>query len=132
MQEIIEFETSEREVVDLTASVEEIVRRSKVSEGVANIFAPHTTGVLFLGEYEPNIAKDYLKLAEKLAPEGAGWDHDKIDSNAHAHLRSAIFGASICVPIKDGRLMLGTWQRIIFVENDGPRRRRVIVTVVSP
>jgi secondary thiamine-phosphate synthase enzyme len=126
---LIGFETQKGDVVDLTAKVEAAVEG--VKEGLVNVFAPHATGVLIIGENEPNIARDYVRLMEKLAPERGGWAHDKIDDNAHAHLRSVMFGASLTIPVKDGKLALGTWQRIMFMEFDGARHRRVIVTVVS-
>ena len=125
----ISFETQKGDVVDLTAKVEAAVEG--VKEGLVNVFAPHATGVLIIGENEPNIDRDYLRLMEKLAPEHGGWAHDRIDDNAHAHLRSALFGASLTIPVHEGRLALGTWQRIMFLEFDGPRHRRVLVTVVK-
>jgi len=125
----IGFETRKGDVVDLTQHVEVAVEG--VKEGLANVFAPHATGVLIIGENEPGINKDYLRLMEKLAPEQGGWHHDKIDDNAHAHLRSALFGASLTIPVRDGKLALGTWQRIMFLEFDGPRHRRVLVTVAK-
>ncbi len=125
------FTTEYGKVYDITAKVLEVVEASGIKDGLVNIFAPHATGVLFLGEIEPNIAKDYWQLMEKLAPFGAGWAHDTIDSNAHAHLRSFLIGTSLVVPLARGRLLLGTWQRIGFLETDGHRLRRVVVTVVG-
>lgn len=125
----IGFETRKGDVVDVTAKVEAAVE--KVKEGIVNVFAPHATGVLIIGENEPNIARDYLRLMDKLAPERGGWYHDKIDDNAHAHLRSAMFGASLTIPVRDGKLALGTWQRIMFLEFDASRHRRLLVTVVK-
>ncbi len=124
-----EFSTRDGDVLDLTDRVQELIPPD--ASGLVSVFLPHATGVLFLGEYEPGINRDYRELAERLAPRGAGWSHDRIDSNAHAHLRSAIFGAGVVVPVRGGRLQLGTWQRIIFVENDGPRKRRAIVTLIG-
>ena len=127
----IHFETKKGDVVDLTERVQEVVNGSGVREGIVNVFAPHATGVLFLGEYERLVNMDYLDLLESLVPEGKGWNHDRIDDNAHAHLRSMLVGSGVTVPVSGARLLLGTWQRIIFVETDGTRRRRVIVTVVG-
>ncbi len=130
IEEIV-FETEKGRTFDLTKKVKEIVKKSGIKNGIANVFAPHATGVLFLGEFEPNINEDYLNLLAKLAPEGAGWKHDLIDNNAHAHLRSMLVGTSICIPVKNSELLLGTWQRIIFVENDRDRVRRVVVSLVG-
>ena len=126
----INFQTKKGQVFDLTEEIQNLIARTGVT-GIINIFAPHATGVLMLGENEPGIAKDYFRIMENLVPEQIGWDHDKIDKNAHAHLRSALFGASTTVPVVDGKLMLGTWQRILFVETDGDRHRRILLTWVS-
>lgn len=126
-----EMETRKGQVYDLTDQVQKLVADSKVEHGLANLFAPHATGILFIGEGEPNINSDYIKLLKKLAPERGGWAHDQIDNNAHAHLRSALVGASICIPVRDNQLALGTWQKLLFVEADGDRHRRFMVTVVS-
>jgi len=131
MQREITFETKLGEVVDLTEKIEKIVDESGVSCGIVNVFLPHATGVLIVGEYEPNIVEDYIKLMREIAPRGRGWAHDRIDDNAHAHLRSILFGTSVCIPVRNGKLALGTWQRIMFVENDGSRIRRAIITVIS-
>ena len=131
MQEELNFSTSLGDVVDLTEDVACVVTRSGVKSGLVNVFAPHATGVLFLGESEQGINRDYVRLMKELAGEGKGWMHDRIDSNAHAHLRSALFGASVTVPVVDGKMAVGVWQRILFVENDRNRSRRVIVTVCN-
>ena len=128
MQNEIIFETEKGQIVDITDKIEEFVGKGS---GLANIFAPHATGVLVIGENEPRIADDYKRLMESLAPEGGGWKHDSIDSNAHAHLRSALFGTSLTIPFTDGKLILGTWQRIMFIEWDGSRKRKIIVTSIS-
>jgi len=128
MQKEISFETEKGQVVDVTDQIEELIGKGS---GITNIFAPHATGVLIIGENEPRIADDYKRLMESLAPEGGGWKHDSIDSNAHAHLRSAMFGTSLTIPFADGKLILGTWQRIMFIECDGSRTRRILVTMVK-
>jgi len=130
MQEEITFETRLYEIVDLTSEIERIVEKSRVKCGIVNIFAPHATGILIVGENEPRIGRDYIALMERMAPRGIGWAHDEIDDNAHAHLRSVLFGASLCIPIRDGKLALGTWQRVMFIETDRSRKRRVIVSVI--
>ena len=126
----IQLQTRKGQVYDLTGQAQKLIGKSGVKHGLANIFTPHATGILFIGEGEPNINADYVKLLKKLAPERGGWAHDRIDNNAHAHLRSALVGASVCIPIRDGRLAFGTWQRLLFVEADGDRNRRFIITVV--
>ena len=131
MQESFEFETRKGEMYDITAKVEEIVESSGVREGIVNVFAPHATGVLFIGEFEPNLCEDYRKLLSDVVREDEGWKHNLIDDNATAHLRSALVGCSLSIPVRDSKMLLGTWQRIIFFENDRNRIRRIVVTVVG-
>jgi len=117
------------EVIDLTAQVAAAVRDSQVSEGICGVYVPHATAALVINENDDQqIGLDLLDALDKLVPEG-GWRHDQVDSNGAAHLKAAIFGPSEMIPVQNGRLALGTWQAIMLVELDGPRDRKVIVTV---
>ena len=73
----------------------------------------------------------YWTFLKRVAPKGAGYRHDRGNGNAHAHLRAALLGNSVMIPVEKGRLELGTWQRILFLEFDGPRRRRISVRIVG-
>lgn len=119
----------QREILNITREVEEVVRESNVKEGTCLVFTPHATAAIILNEFEPNIASDYLKFFEKIAPKSGEWKHNVIDDNAEAHLLSAFVGSSVSIPISGGELVLGTWQSILLCEFDGPRSRRVIVQV---
>ena len=119
------------EVVDITNEVKNCVRRicekEKIKEGVCVVYVPHATAAVTINEnYDPAVCEDFLNLLSKLVPEGI-WKHDRIDYNGAAHIKSAIIGPSVSIPIKDSSLMLGTWQGIMLCEFDGPRERRVIV-----
>ncbi len=117
------------EVIDLTAQVAAAVRDSQVSEGICCVYVPHATAALVINENDDQqIGLDLLDALDKLIPAG-GWRHDQIDSNGAAHLKAAILGPSEMIPVQNGRLALGTWQAIMLVELDGPRDRKVIVTV---
>ncbi len=120
----------EVELIDITRQVAEVVAEAKVEQGLACVYTKHTTTAIFINEAESGLLQDYLALLEKLAPPRAGYAHDRIDSNAHAHLRSALLGCSVAIPVVDSRLALGTWQRVLFAELDGPRERSFIVSVV--
>ncbi len=123
----IEIATKQRiEVVDITRDVENLVSGS----GLALVYTPHTTTAIIINEGESGLIEDILDLLSRLVPTGAGYKHDRIDNNADAHLRAVLLGNSVVVPVENGKLMLGTWQRILFIELDGPRRRRVFVRVV--
>lgn len=120
----------ETQFIDITGKVENSVAETKAKEGVAVIYTKHTTTALFINEGERGLLRDYERLMQ-LLPKGAGYEHDRIDSNAHAHLRAVLLGSSVTVPIREGGLQLGTWQRIFFAELDGPRQRRVIIQVIG-
>ena len=117
------------QVIDLTADVARIVAASGVAEGLCSVFVPHATAAIVMNENDdPNLCDDLLDALAKLVPEGI-WRHDRVDHNGAAHIKAAILGPSETVPVADGRLLLGTWQAIMLVDLDGPRQRRVIVTV---
>lgn len=127
----IKVPTSERfQVVDITEEVQHLVWKSDVTSGVAVVFTLHTTTGLMINENERGLIEDIRAKMKELVPKGAGYAHDRIDSNAHSHLRATLFlNPEVVVPVENGELLLGTWQRILFVELDGPRHRRVLVKV---
>jgi secondary thiamine-phosphate synthase enzyme len=128
----IELRTKEStELVDITQNVRDIVSRKGVDSGVCVVFTKHTTTGIIINENEGGLRSDILKLLNELVPKGNGYLHDRIDSNAHSHLRAVVLGSSETIPIENGTLTLGTWQSIIFVECDGPRRREVLVQIVE-
>jgi secondary thiamine-phosphate synthase enzyme len=130
--ETISVNTSRRtQVVDVTSRVGEVVRTSGVSEGLVVVHSPHTTTAVVVNEREGGLTDDLLDWSDRMAPEGAGYRHDGTDGNAHAHLRGLMLGASATVPLTNGRLALGTWQSVLFVELDGPRDRRLHVQVIG-
>ena len=117
------------QVIDITAKVREIVERAVTSEGLCCVFVPHATAAVTINENaDPNVGEDLLEALAKLIPEGI-WRHDRIDDNAAAHIKAAIVGPSETVPVKNGRLLLGTWQSLMLVEFDGPRERKVVVQI---
>ncbi|MCS4542226.1 MAG: secondary thiamine-phosphate synthase enzyme YjbQ [Euryarchaeota archaeon] len=132
MTKIIEISTkSEFELVNITDQIEKIVREAKVSDGVAVVFTKHTTGAVIINENEAGLLEDIENLLKKLVPKGVGYKHDRIDVNAHSHLKGILLGSSQNIPIAHGELQLGTWQRVFFVELDGPRQRNVLITVIG-
>ena len=133
MREIFSVSTrSARQSIDITAEVQEIVGRSGVSEGLCQVMALHSTAAVVVNETDdPNLATDISTALERAVPASGGWLHDRIDNNAHAHIKAAILGPSELVPLKGGSLLLGTWQRPILMEFDGPRTRRVSVTLLG-
>lgn len=114
---------------DISDKVQGVVDRSGISNGLAHVFAPHATGVLILTEYEPSLLSDIKNALERLIPRRADYAHP---SNAHAHLRSILFSPDKTLPVVDGRVVLGTWQSLVFVETDvHPRQRTILVQVLG-
>jgi len=130
MQQTLTLSTSKRlELVDITRQVASVVAASKVWEGLCTVFARHATAALIINENaDPGFRQDVLSLLDKLIAEGV-WEHDKVDDNGAAHLRATLLGPSQVIPVRDGKLLLGTWQGITLVELDGPRKREIIVDV---
>jgi secondary thiamine-phosphate synthase enzyme len=124
------YRTRQRyELVDLTADVARLVAAAALDEGLCAVYVPHATAAIVINENDdPNLCTDLLEALDKLVPEGV-WRHDRVDRNGAAHIKAAILGPGETVPVRDGRLLLGTWQAIMLVELDGPRQRRVIVTL---
>jgi secondary thiamine-phosphate synthase enzyme len=122
--------TRREELIDVTDVVARAVTATGVSAGVAVVSSPHTTaGILVNENADPDVATDLIAGLSRLAPEIAGWRH--AEGNSDAHLKTALVGTSVMVPIEGGRLALGTWQAIYFAEFDGPRSRHLHVSVLS-
>lgn len=126
------------EIVDLTEGVRSVVRTAEFDLGVVTVFARGSTVAVTTMEHEPGGIEDLRATLERLVPErpaeGADYEHNRLnnDDNAHAHIRAAIVGPSVSVPLVDGELMLGTWQQIVLIDfDDRPRERVVTVQVVS-
>lgn len=129
---MIEIRTSKRvEIIDITSEVQKEVESSGVKDGIAVVYTQHTTTAIIINENETGLKEDIVFVLDKLIPRGAGYMHDEIDNNADSHIRAIFLGNSVVVPIVNGKLALGTWQRIMFVELDGPRTRRVIVKAIE-
>jgi secondary thiamine-phosphate synthase enzyme len=133
------------ELIDITAGVLEAVSASGVRFGTATVYSPHTTCAVLINEPESGFMEDFRQMLDELVPsEGRYYRHDdeavRVEClgehgaapNGHSHCRAALLSAtSQAIPIVDGRLMLGRWQRIFFCELDRPRPRRVFIQVVG-
>ncbi len=129
---MIEIETKRSiEVIDITSKVQKVVEENKLESGLCLVFTLHTTTGVVINESESGLIQDILNLMSTLVPRGAGYIHDRSDGNAHAHLQAVLIGNSATIPVERGRLVLGTWQRILFLELDGPRRRKVHVKMIA-
>jgi secondary thiamine-phosphate synthase enzyme len=121
-----------RDMHDVTAQVEAIVSQSGVDAGMVNVFNVGSTGAIGTIEFEPGLQQDLPDILDKLMPPSREYGHEKAwnDGNGHSHLQATLQGPSLTVPIRDGRLVLGTWQQIFHLECDNkPRQRTIVVTV---
>jgi len=129
----LSFSTTKKEqFLDITSSIKDTVKKSKIQQGICFIYVPHATAGITINENaDPNVSSDILKALSQMVPEGDEWKHDRIDNNATAHIKSTIVGVSMHIPIKDGELMLGKWQNVFLCEFDGPRERKVIIKIIE-
>lgn len=127
--EELKVSTPEREVlVDITGNVKDVVAESEISEGVCRIFVPHTTAGITINENaDPAVKKDIIAHLKEIIPQKSSFSHR--EGNSDAHIKSSLTGPSLDVLIHKGRLVLGTWQGIMFAEYDGPRSRKVYIQV---
>lgn len=127
----IEFSTNkEKEVIDLTDEVMSAVRESDIENGIFVAQLPHATSMLVLNESETGVKQDILDKLDDFAPPRGGYRHDRIDNNADAHIKAALVGSSRVLPVIDGKLIRGTWQSFLVIEQDGPRSRRKLVVFI--
>jgi secondary thiamine-phosphate synthase enzyme len=122
------------DILDLTADLIDCVERSGISEGIASLFVPGSTAGLTTIEYEPGVVQDLQDCFERLAPQGIDYAHELAwhDGNGHSHVRAALLGPSLVLPIRGGRPLLGTWQQVVLVDFDNrPRKRSWSVTLIG-
>jgi secondary thiamine-phosphate synthase enzyme len=119
---------SRTEVIDVTDRVRDAVPDN--ATGVCTVFVKHTTAGVVVQENETNLVGDIEDFLDELVPD-EGHAHDRLDGNADSHLRATLVGSDVSIPVEDGELALGTWQSVLFVECDGPRRREVVVQVAE-
>jgi secondary thiamine-phosphate synthase enzyme len=121
-----------KQCIDITERVREIARTSGVKKGLCHVMVLHATAAIVVNENaDPNIGTDLLTALERAVPEHANWLHDRIDNNAQAHILASVLGPSETIVLEEGDLVLGTWQGVMLVELDGPRSRKVSVTILE-
>jgi secondary thiamine-phosphate synthase enzyme len=134
----LEVQTTDRvELVDLTAAVRQVVRRSGVGTGTATLWSMHTTCAVLINEVQPALHADIKRFFAQAVAQDGDWMHndpahsDCDRSNADAHLRAMLLGHSLTLHVFDGDVVLGTWQRTLAAEMDGPRTRAIRVQVMG-
>jgi len=132
-QEIKIRTTAGTDVLDITSGVIDILNESFVKNGAVTLFVPGSTGALTTIEYEAGVIQDLKEAIERIAPEGIFYRHNERwgDGNGYSHVRAALTGPSLHIPIIDGRLTLGTWQQIVLLDFDNRARERRIIVQIS-
>jgi len=119
-------------MVGITDRVKEFVEKSKIKRGICVVYTPHATcGIIINENYDESVCSDILNKLEQIAPENGNYEHDKIDNNAHSHIKASIIGPNETIIIENGKLLLGTWQGIALAEFDGARDRIVFVKMIG-
>ena len=124
----------EGDILDVTSKVADAVVETRLRNGIVTVFVPGSTGALTTIEYEPGVLKDLPNMLERIAPKNLVYEHEKRwhDGNGHSHVRASLIGPSLTVPFTNGRLTLGTWQQIIFMELDvRSRARNLILQIIG-
>ena len=133
--EYVEFQTrGNADMIDITPEVKEAVQRSGLDAGIVVVFAPGATGAVTTIEYEPGLVEDMEWALERLAPQDRDYAHNLRwgDGNGHSHVRASMMGPSLTVPFTEKRLILGTWQQIVFLDLDNrPRSRKIAVQIMG-
>jgi secondary thiamine-phosphate synthase enzyme len=128
---ILEISTrSKREVVDITGQCQDELRKLKSADGICHLFLLHTTAALTIADLDPGTDLDLLDAFDALIPK-LDYRHPHDPEHVPDHILSALIGTSLSVPVKGGRLLLGEWQRIVLMEFDGPRRRKLVISFIS-
>jgi secondary thiamine-phosphate synthase enzyme len=120
------------DIIDMTPHVVEVLKRSGIEDGLVTVFCPGSTGSVTTIEYESGVLRDLQKAFEKIAPSDIPYEHDKRwgDGNGFSHVRAALMKPGLSIPLVKGKLTLGTWQQIVFIDFDNRRRERNILVYV--
>jgi len=127
----IEINTRDKvEFLDVTGEIQRLISNSTINNGICYIFVPHTTAGITLNEHaDPDVTRDIINRLSVVVPDKADYRH--VEGNSQAHIKASLMGHSKVVFVENRKLVLGTWQGIFFCEFDGPRRRQILVKIIS-
>lgn len=126
--------TGKTDIIDITSKIRERTEKSSIQDGIATLFIPGSTAALTTIEYESGAVHDLADAIERMAPVNIPYAHDERwgDGNGYAHVRAALLGPSVQVPVVDGKLCLGTWQQLVLLDFDNrPRERHIIMQMIG-
>jgi secondary thiamine-phosphate synthase enzyme len=120
---------SENDIINITEQVADAISESGISNGTITVFVSGSTGAITTIEYEPGLVKDFPEMLSRVAPDDINYEHEQRwhDGNGRSHVKASLVGPSLTIPFKDGQLLLGTWQQIVFLELDTRARARTLV-----
>ncbi|PJE69302.1 hypothetical protein COU96_00470 [Candidatus Shapirobacteria bacterium CG10_big_fil_rev_8_21_14_0_10_38_14] len=128
---IIILQTKEKkQILDITEEIEKNLKELKARNGICHLFITHTTCCLTTADLDPGTDLDILEALEKIFPKG-NYRHSHNPAHVGEHIMSSIIGSSLTLPVENGKLVLGTWQRVILVELSGPRERKIILSFIK-
>ena len=118
----------EGDIIDMTQQLLNIVKMSKIKNGIVTVFVSGSTAAVTTIEYEPGLAHDFPEMLSRIVPKDIEYEHDNTwhDGNGHSHVRASLIGPSITIPIINGVLTLGTWQQVVLLEMDTRSRNRTL------
>lgn len=122
------------DIRDITPILREAVLKSNIKNGIVHVTSIGSTGSITTIEYEPGVVEDLKRAIEEIAPPDRFYEHEKTwhDGNGHSHVQAALLGPSLTVSIRNGKLILGTWQQVVLINHDiHPRERKITVTIVG-
>ncbi len=120
---------SENDIIDITEQVADVISESGISNGTITVFVSGSTGAITTIEYEPGLVKDFPEMLSRISPDDINYEHEQRwhDGNGRSHVKASLVGPSLTIPFKDGQLLLGTLQQIVFLELDTKARTRTLV-----
>ncbi|MDI6888513.1 MAG: secondary thiamine-phosphate synthase enzyme YjbQ [Methanocellales archaeon] len=131
----LDFQTKgNTDVIDITEDVQRALKETNLKEGIITVFVPGATGAVTTMEYESGLIKDLTSAIERVAPQDIEYKHNLKwgDDNGHSHVRASLVGPSVIIPFSNAKLMLGTWQQIVFIDFDiRPRARKIILQIMG-
>ena len=126
--------SKEDDIIDVTKQTSDVLRESKLNNGIVNVFVAGSTAAVTTIEYEPGLRYDFPKMLSRIAPKDIQYRHDETwhDGNGHSHVRASLVGPSLTIPFSNGALLLGTWQQIVMLEMDTrPRERALTIQILG-
>lgn len=130
MEKIVVETTKKREVADITDQINRLLEKKGMEEGICHLFVTHTTAALTTADLDPDTDLDMLDAFSKIIPD-LSYRHPHDPSHVGDHIMSSIIGSSVSLPFDNLELILGTWQRVVLIEFNGPRRREIIVSILT-